>query len=148
MITLAIIAIVAGTIILAMSLNMKEKDKTLIKAGVILLMGGMIGGCFATPSRDMPNGMPGAAAISIIFIIIGAFILIRKFILKKNPEQEKEDNKKGLKIAFGAMCVVFIILVAIAFISDQNSKPWKKLGVSESEYKKVYNHYKYGTPIR
>ncbi len=49
--------------------------------------------------------------------------------------------------------ILLIILLAVLLIfaisdssgSSKSSKPWKELGVSEKEYKEVYNYYKYGT---
>ena len=53
---------------------------------------------------------------------------------------------------------IAIVIVAAAVLlgavtcsdsgSSRSSTPWGKLGVSEREYNSVYNHYKYGTPIK
>lgn len=153
MATIAMIAMISGILLFVVSMNSKDSDKSLRNGAIIITIGGIIGGCFATPSRDMPGGMPGAAMLSIIFILLGIFIIIKKYIIKKNDEEENSNkvkiNSKTVLIIVG---VVFFVLVVFAFISSKNAphpnEPWKDLGVTQKEYMDVYNHYKYGTPIR
>lgn len=56
----------------------------------------------------------------------------------------------------GNWLVIIIVIIAIIMGvascsgggSSSKSTPWGKLGVSKNEYESVYNHYKYGTPIK
>lgn len=62
------------------------------------------------------------------------------------------NNKNSNSSTWIAVVIVVLgILLGAATCSDsgssRSSTPWGKLGVSESEYNAVYNHYKYGTPI-
>lgn len=151
MVTIAMIALIAGILLLLVSVKSTGTDKNMRNGSIIIIIGGIIGGCFATPSRDMPNGMPGAAALSIIFILIGIFLIVKKYIPTKN-ETEENKAKPNSKILLIVVAVIFLVLIVFAFASSSNTsnsnKPWKDLGVSEKEYMDVYNYYKYGTPIK
>ena len=51
-----------------------------------------------------------------------------------------------------AMIALIAGIVLFSCSSSRNAshpnEPWKDLGVTKKEYMDVYNHYKYGTPIR
>ena len=153
MVTISMIALISGILLFIASMNSMDSDKSLRNGSIIIAIGGIIGGCFATPSRDMPNGMPGAAMLSIVFVLIGVFVIVKKYIIKKNDKKEDSNKVKiNSKTLLVIVSIIFFILVVFAFSSSKNTsrsnEPWKDLGVSEREYMNVYNHYKYGTRIK
>lgn len=155
MATIGIIGLILGIIFFFIAVNSDSANSKAMRNGaIIMFIGGLISGCFATPSSDMPDGMPGAAAFGIVMVLYGGFSIFRAF----KPAAKKDDNdqttttpKKASRLPLIITIVVFVVMLIVAFGSSSGSsnknQPWKELGVSESEYKKVYNHYKYGTSI-
>ena len=133
-----------------MAPGFNEKGKPIRSASVFLFLGGIIGGCFATPSRGMPNGMPGALAASMLFIVVGVIMIVNAFRKKasdESAEQKKNVSGKVLVIAAAAVFVIFVISAfAIDSTTSHSDEPWRDLGVSEREYMEIYNYYKYGNP--
>lgn len=148
MATIGIIALFAGIILFAISVNMDGDTKLMRNGSIILGIGGIIGGVFGTPSRDMPNGLPGAALLCIACVIIGIFLIVKNFT--GSQSEKKQSTGKTPLIIIGA---IFLVLVIFAFASSGGSssshsnEPWRDLGVSKKEYMDVYNHYKYGEPF-
>ena len=140
MATVGIIALLAGVLGIVLSFIAPSEDKSLRNGSVFILLGGMCGGVFATPARGMPNGLPGAAAVCFILIAVGIFMVVKK------PSANKKNAKSSRPLIIAA--IIFALFFAIAFaFSDGGSssnEPWRELGVSKSEYMKVYNHFKYG----
>ena len=109
--------------------------------------GSKIGGCFATPSRGMPNGMPGALAASMVFIAVGIIRIVAAFVKKPSDESAGEKKKLTNKVLVIVAIAVFVIFIAAAFAtspSGSSNEPWRELGVSKKEYMDIYNYYKYG----
>ena len=153
MVTIAMIALIAGIVLFIASMNSTDSDKTLRNSSIVIAIGGIIGGCFATPSRDMPGGMPGAGILSLIFIAVGVYMIVNKIIRqKKGAEEGAGSAKPANKVILIVVAIIFLILVLFSCSSSRNAshpnEPWKDLGVTKKEYTDVYNHYKYGTPIR
>ena len=123
-----------------------EQVKTMRTASIFLFLGGIIGGCFSTPSRGMPNGMPGASAVSIAFLLIGIYYFVKAIKRSSTDEADVEkgkSNSKGLLIVAG---LIFAIFVVMAFVDHKSmpSTPWEDLGVSQKEYMDIYYFFKYG----
>ena len=147
LVAVSMIAMFGGIGLFFLSGNFGEKGSKMRTAAVYLFIGGMIGGCFATPSRGMPNGMPGALAASMVFIAVGIIRIVAAFV--KKPSDESAGEKKMLtnKVLVFVAIAVFVIFIAAAFAtspSGSSNEPWRELGVSKKEYMDIYNYYKYG----
>lgn len=144
------IAMIGGIALFFLRGNFVGRETVIRNASIFLFLGGIIGGCFATPSRDMPNGMPGALPISLIFIVIGVYLVASPYIKKASGASANKPKKLNSKILLAIAIVIFAGFVAIAFTSSSSSsnsnEPWKELGVTKKEYMDVYNYYKYGNP--
>ncbi len=139
-------AMLVGGVLFFMAANFGDKAKTFRMASIFLFLGGIIGGCFATPSRGMPNGTPGAFPASMVLIAVGIFLIAGTFAKKPSAEAaaEQKKSKKMLLVIAG---VVFLLLLVASFSSSpshSSSEPWRDLGVTRQEYMDVYNYYKYG----
>lgn len=142
-------AMLVGIVLFLMSANFEAKAKAIRSASIFLFLGGIIGGCFATPSRGMPNGMPGALPVSMLFIAIGVIMIVNALAKKSSGDTANEKKKINGKLLLIIAGVVFAIFVAMAFAdspSSSSSEPWRELGVTKKEYMDVYNYYKYGNP--
>ena len=149
LVAVSMIAMFGGIGLFCLSGNFGEKGSKMRTAAVYLFIGGMIGGCFATPSRGMPNGMPGALAVSMLFVVIGVIMIVTAFAKKSSGESSKEKKQMTNKLLLIVAVVVFMIFISMAFAVDSStghSEPWRDLGVTKKEYMDVYNYYKYGNP--
>lgn len=149
LVAVSMISMFGGIGLFFLSGNFGEKGKKLRTAAVYLFIGGIIGGCFATPSRGMPNGMPGALAASMVFIAVGIIRIVTAFISKPSDESAGEKKKISNKALIIIAVAVFVVFIAFAFAnspSGSSNEPWRELGVSKKEYMDVYNYYKYGKP--
>ncbi|MBP1569511.1 MAG: hypothetical protein J6A12_03860 [Oscillospiraceae bacterium] len=55
------------------------------------------------------------------------------------------DGKFTVILVIAAIIISFFMAMADGGgSSSSSSEPWRDLGVSEREYKQVYNYYKYG----
>ena len=153
MVTISMIAMIVGILVFCISRG--NPDKSLRNGSIFMTLGGIIGGCFATPSRDMPNGMPGAGLISGILIAVGVYMIAKMFFKSQNSDTNNENEieqtnnkiKNSIPVIIAAVIIVIFIAIASASSSSSggsSSKPWKDLGVSEKEYMEIYNYYKYG----
>ena len=149
LVTVSMIAMFGGIGLFLYSANFGDKGGKVRAASAFLFIGGIIGGCFATPSRGMPNGMPGALAVSMLFIAVGVIMIVTAFAKKSSGESASEKKQMTNKLLIIVAVVVFVIFIAMAFASSpsgSSSEPWRELGVSKKEYMDVYNYYKYGNP--
>ena len=155
MVTICMIAMLVGVGLFLYAGNFNEKSGKVRGAGALLFLGGIIGGCFGTPSRGMPNGMPGAVAISVLVVVAGIDILVTSFAPKSGKEPTKEQKQMAKKVLIIVAVVVVLVVIALALPSSPSSshsvggpsgEPWRDLGVSKKEYMDVYNYYKYGNP--
>ena len=93
--------------------------------------------------------MPGALAVSMLFIAVGVIMIVTTFAKKSSGESASEKKQMTNKLLIIVAVVVFVIFIAMAFAtspSGSSSEPWRELGVSKKEYMDVYNYYKYGNP--
>lgn len=151
MVTLAMIALIAGIILFVISVQFPSSDKSLRNGSLFIMVAGVIGGCFGTPSRDMPNGMPGAGLIYAILVLVGVYMIAKPFIQKKLGNQSQDENPQSSQkknaipiIIIVAILIIFGTIAAVSSSNAPSNKPWKDLGVSEREYMEIYNYYKYG----
>ena len=67
-------------------------------------------------------------------------------------DKQNAVNKGKRKIVLYVILIIFLLFCGMMSKSggsgSSSKEPWKELGVSKKEYMDVYNHYKYGTPIR
>ena len=149
LVAVSMIAMFGGLGLFFFSGNFEARSGKIRTASAFLFIGGIIGGCFATPSRGMPNGMPGALAVSMLFIAIGVIMIVNAFAKKSSGESTSEKKQMTNKLLLIIAVVVFVIFIAAAFAtspSGSSSEPWRELGVTKKEYMDVYNYYKYGNP--
>lgn len=132
---------------------------TIVKVFFLLIdIAALCGGLYLALMVD------GALMVGLLMVLFGLIYAIPTIVLcKMTKEMSQEITKRNLKEAFKegtketASCLVIIIVIVAIIVgvvllfkscdSSSSSTPWEDLGVSKSEYDKVYNHYKYGTPI-
>ena len=152
MVAICFIGMILGVIGAIAYYNMPGMDKKFLWGSITAAVGGLVGGCFATPSRDLPAGSPGLMAFAVVMILAGAFMVVSCFVKKNQSQEQKAENKKKLTVGIAVTAVIVVILLIIISTSDGSSggnsgisgRPWEDLGVSRSEYMEVYNYYKYG----
>ena len=110
-VTVSMIAMFGGIGLFLFSANFGAKGSKVRVASAFLFIGGIIGGCFATPSRGMPNGMPGALAVSMLFVVIGVIMIVTAFAKKSSGESSKEKKQMTNKLLIIVAVVVFMIFI-------------------------------------
>lgn len=77
---------------------------------------------------------------SIVAVLIFSAILALGFTWKEMSPTEKRIMLWICIIAFVIALISFVIMLMDS-PSSSNSEPWKDLGVSEKEYRDIYNYY-------
>ncbi len=147
MVAFAMFTLLGGICCFCLAGCLPSGGKSFGTGGVFLFLSGLCGGVFATPSRGMPNGFPGAKEFCFILFAIGLIMLVKEFIpaFAKKENSKKSKSKVSLPLIIAGL--IFVIFIVVAFTSSSGSSsstPWKDLGVSEREYMEVYNYFKYG----
>lgn len=81
----------------------------------MLFAGGIIIGCFATPSKDAPNGIPAMDSLGTFLGIVGG-VLIAVYIFQKWKANKAEG--KGILIFF-IICIIAV--AALTLFMDATS---------------------------
>ncbi len=139
MLALCAIMIFIGIILLTISFIAELKDHSMRIGAFLFMVAGMIAGCLGTPSRDMPNGMPGTGLISCVIILIGIFFVVKPYIpqivvlIKKIKEIQISENWKR-KIIIISSAVIVLTLMIIGFSIYWNATEDDRYIKSEMEY--------------
>ena len=78
--------------------------------------------------------MPGALAVSMLFVVIGVIMIVTAFAKKSYDESSKEKKQMTNKLLIIVAVVVFMIFISMAFTVDcstGHSEPWRDLGVTK-----------------